>query len=224
MIEITVARALGGLKAYIKDDLRTVEIEGYGGGQLAWASMRPERPAINGIEVSKYSDAYPALLRLARERGLKIKDGQTLTFALTDEQKEQIYQYLREIYEAFERDLLEGKIRVHINRVGIDNPKLVAGISIKEYRGLRAWDIFYNLIEKLGMYHYCPGVEGEDITEKFVAEYKRRKELQAAPKQPTSTRVRCWECGREFSIEEAIALVKAGTAQWEVDRLFYCGC
>jgi hypothetical protein len=222
MIEITIAKALGGLRAYIKDNLKTVEIEGYGSGWLSWASMRPEHPALNDIEVSKYSDAYPALLRLARERGIKIKDGQTLTFALTDEQKKQIYQRLLEVYRDFEQDLLDCQIRVHIDQVGVDHPKPVVGISIKEYKGLKAWDIFYNLADKLGMYRYCPGAVGEDITDKFIAEYKRRKELQAAPKQPA--RVRCWECGREFSIEEAQSLVKIGRAEWETDGLFYCGC
>jgi DNA-directed RNA polymerase subunit N (RpoN/RPB10) len=183
--------------------------------------MNPQYPGIYGIEVSKYSDAYPTLLRKAQECGVKVKSGQTLTFWLTDEQKEQIYQRLREVYASFEQDLLEGKIRVHIDRVGIDNPKLVVGISVKEYHGLKAWDIFYNLVDKLGMYRYCPGVVGEDITDKFVAEYKRRKGLQQpAPKQT----VRCWECGREFSLEEARDLVKQGTAEWEVDGLFYCGC
>jgi hypothetical protein len=222
MLEITVARTLGGLRVYIQDNLKAVEIMGHGKGELSWASMNPWHPVVNDIKVSKYHDAYPTLLRLAQERGIKIKDGQTLTFALTDEQKEQIYQCLREAYRGFEQDLLDGQICVHIDQVGVDHPKSVVGISIKEYKGLKAWDIFYNLADKLGMYHYCPGAVGEDITDKFVAEYKRRKDLQAVPKQPV--KVRCWECGREFSLEEADRLVKAKGAKWELDGLFYCGC
>jgi hypothetical protein len=226
MLEMTVGQKLGGLRVCINNDLETVEIKGHGRGRLVWASKRAEHPAIVGIEVSRYSDAYPSLFRLLKERGAKVKEGQTLIFALTDEQKAQVYQYLREIYADFEKDLIEGKIRVHIDRVCIDNPKLVVAISVKEYRGLKGlkvWDVFYNLVDAMGMYHYCPGAVGEDITEKFIAEYKRRKELQAAPK-PSVRTVRCWECGREYSLEEADRLVKTKVAQWETDGLFYCGC
>lgn len=147
-IKFQVAEKIGGFQAELMPDLKKVNIEGIGTGEISYASFNPGMIIINHIDYVRLSDSGNEVLQ---SKGVDIS--KDVKFRIPESTQNEIKERFNSTYDDFKTDVLNGKIQIKISIVGSDFPHAVLASDLEEYEGLKMWDLFYNYFsEELHIY------------------------------------------------------------------------
>jgi Fe-S cluster biosynthesis and repair protein YggX len=219
-MEITILRRFGGIRAKVSEDLNSAECP-IGTVDISWCSDR----SINYARVAPYARDYEDWRAWFAKQGVKIRKGEEIKIKIEDEDKTRLVQERQRKLNELKQAFFEGKIRLFcsVSKDG-DSPWIERRkwtLKEKRLNGVDLHELVWDILRDVHMEKWCPSTarDGDDITEKIIEEYNRRKARQGNERtiRTAMDYVVCTGCGRRFTYEEACKIGFDFSTN-------YCGC